>query len=1081
MLAIISLLGAVDLHANVRTGQLSSLTRVLPVSVPLCASRAPRPPLGARALDSDVLQPAHALMGVLPYITWGWGDGYYNAPALAYTLPSPVHALASSRASLEPLGADALVLDVLQPAHALMGVLPYITWGWGDVFYNALAFAYTLPSPVPALASSRASLDPWGGGDMRPMQSVGSCVPLQHLCWLEVALFCKSGPTTWMSFGVVPTGCCPHLLACPLVRAPCVGARVPLQVGLRQAVAFTLASTSMASTINTATLTTINMATTCTITWMSVDVVPSGCGPHLLACPRVRAPCVGASVPLQVGLHLAVVCTLASTSMASTTNLATTSGVYALHSRQLFGMVSVKRASCVPPPVLSSAGGGAKASTTFTTSGFMATTTSGGELSLLLVQGQAVGLSLSRAPLTSTLPAGSPHVELSSWTTSFKVSTPTSPTSSTTPRCWSGFLATITAGVEPSHFPVQGQAVGLSQSRAPLTSTRPACSPRFGLSSLTTAFMVSSTTSSISTTTTLSASGWVESWTEFGIVKWLGSWGSLVENRYLADGLRAHNTCVCVAHSHRLVAGLPSSLLTPHWLRYLDVDLEWRRRWALVHLVGTNKMWSHVLKSAREFAAPPLFRTARALLQGSLAFASCMYAWDDMSGSIIPSGFALVSTVSCARDVFGLTFHNLGLALAYVLPGMGEGNFARLYSPVLFWAVIFSRVSGGLAVCVSCSGNDPNCTGGDTCALAKALATNVAVMTGTAAAGKVLSMGEDGKHILPLTWLQFLKPSVLQTLVSLAKRAPTGTPLDISALSIKQLSAHISGGSISVSECRLEFLRRMSEDGVSKDDLLKMQVMCEVLPKQGEDSRFLSPLSKMPSSAGALQFVFALASQIVRGLSGTNKISLNGGDANASSSSSLVSIELKRPQSLDAFSHMLSVWQTLLGATGLANIVIVGPFLSEVVFEVIPVRGWKVALEHFLLYISKIDSGVGWELATATSLGSHDTFIHNALRAAGELKPHNPEPTSVVTEKAGKSKGDNKILWNGKFNTDPSARPCAAFNLGQDHKSLKADGSCPFNHICDQWVSDKGKGGQCKASHSRSACSNPHKVASKQE
>ena len=149
-------------------------------------------------------------------------------------------------------------------------------------------------------------------------------------------------------------------------------------------------------------------------------------------------------------------------------------------------------------------------------------------------------------------------------------------------------------------------------------------------------------------------------------------------------------------------------------------------------------------------------------------------------------------------------------------------------------------------------------------------------------------------------------------------------------------------------------------------------------------------------------------------------------------------------------------------------------------FDIIPVRGWKVALEHFLLYISKIDSGVGWELATATSLGSHDTFIHNAVRTAGELKPNSPEPAQVDTERAGKSRGD-KILWNGKFNTDPSARPCAAFNLGQEHVSLKADGACPFNHTCDKWVSDKGKGGKCKASHSRSSCTNPAKSASKQE
>ena len=274
----------------------------------------------------------------------------------------------------------------------------------------------------------------------------------------------------------------------------------------------------------------------------------------------------------------------------------------------------------------------------------------------------------------------------------------------------------------------------------------------------------------------------------------------------------------------------------------------------------------------------------------------------------------------------------------------------------------------------------------------------------------------------------------------------------------------------------MDFLRRMSDDAVSEADLLKMKTICEVLPQRSDDARFMSSLSKL-SNSGALQFVFALASQIVHKLSNSSKVSLAIGDASSSSSSALVSIELKRPTSSESFSYTLTVWQTLLCATGLANVVVTGPFVAEVVHDIIPSRGWKVALEHFLLYIQKIDSGVGWQLATATSLGSHDTFLHNAMRAAGEVGKSDDAFVPPLKKGEPFKPGATKPVWNGKFNSDSSARPCAAFNLGQDHKNLKSDGSCPFNHICDQWVSDKGKGGQCKASHSRQSCTNAAKQA----
>ena len=367
--------------------------------------------------------------------------------------------------------------------------------------------------------------------------------------------------------------------------------------------------------------------------------------------------------------------------------------------------------------------------------------------------------------------------------------------------------------------------------------------------------------------------------------------------------------------------------------------------------------------------------------------------------------------------------------------------------------------------------------------MARALKANAMVMAGTIGAATALSMGEEGKHILPLPWLQFLKPSVLLTLVRLAQRAPTGTPVDVTGLSIKELSASIRGGTISVSDGRLEFLRRMSEDGVSTEEMNKIKMICEILP-QSDESKLLSPLQRL-SSSGALQFVFALATQVVHKISGTSKISLSLGDSASSSSSASapISVELKRPTSFESFVYSLTVWQTLLSATGLSNSVVIGPFLAEVVHDVVPLQGWRVAFEHFLLYIQKIDSGCGWQIANATSLGSHDTFLHKAVRAAGDAPPTRPPVVRTPgTPGAGGDTPppDKPLRWNGRF-TASSPRPCAAFNLGQDHVRLGPDGTCLFNHVCDQWVTDQGKNGRCKGAHSRNACTNPAKTQSKSE
>ena len=61
--------------------------------------------------------------------------------------------------------------------------------------------------------------------------------------------------------------------------------------------------------------------------------------------------------------------------------------------------------------------------------------------------------------------------------------------------------------------------------------------------------------------------------------------------------------------------------------------------------------------------------------------------------------------------------------------------------------------------------------------------------------------------------------------------------------------------------------------------------------------------------------------------------------------------------------------------------------------------------------------------------------------------------------------------WNGKFNT-ASKQPCMAYNKGTEHSanSLDADGTCRFNHVCMQWVADKGPRGICGGNHVKGEC-----------
>jgi hypothetical protein len=67
--------------------------------------------------------------------------------------------------------------------------------------------------------------------------------------------------------------------------------------------------------------------------------------------------------------------------------------------------------------------------------------------------------------------------------------------------------------------------------------------------------------------------------------------------------------------------------------------------------------------------------------------------------------------------------------------------------------------------------------------------------------------------------------------------------------------------------------------------------------------------------------------------------------------------------------------------------------------------------------------------------------------------------------------------WNGR-DTPNAKSTCHTFNFGKtahDAKHLREDGTCKHRHVCNHWVTGKGKNGICEGPHARIDCTNPGK------
>ena len=206
-------------------------------------------------------------------------------------------------------------------------------------------------------------------------------------------------------------------------------------------------------------------------------------------------------------------------------------------------------------------------------------------------------------------------------------------------------------------------------------------------------------------------------------------------------------------------------------------------------------------------------------------------------------------------------------------------------------------------------------------------------------------------------------------------------------------------------------------------------------------------------------------------------------DDSSKLTSKTFSASLIRPKSVHGMYSLLNGFMLTCHAFGLCNVLAMGPFLEDVIYE--PIRTgalpWMVAFESLILYLRLVENGTGaYNIANVVQkFGGIDALRAQALVSAkenfsGEFfrtlggNPRGPGPTEDRVSPGSGERYSGTI----KGSRPGASKGCISWNLGKPHlaKNVDGNGLCSFLHKCDQFVSDKGPGGQCLGNHKRADC-----------
>ena len=387
--------------------------------------------------------------------------------------------------------------------------------------------------------------------------------------------------------------------------------------------------------------------------------------------------------------------------------------------------------------------------------------------------------------------------------------------------------------------------------------------------------------------------------------------------------------------------------------------------------------------------------------------------------------------------------------------------------------------------CRTCFDQIQGCTGGDDCPFVATTTQNGLLLGGLAAATATAIVARD---VFPLRFTRVLTRGVLDSLLIIGRRPPPGTAVDVSALTNVELTDPVRTSGVELEALLDEVTKRLGA-ATSNIELQRLNSISTAIGHKiklgrGADGA-IGVGDGTEELVGVFRYCAMLAGKVVRTrLSQVATVitpSATQGDAQVKA---VPPEKLVKPKTMAEFADILVTWTMLLSGLGLASILVSGAFLREVVFDTIAdgTLPWEGAYELWLVYLEEVERTAGDDvnLSNVYNRGAQDTMIKRAM----ERLPNAGKRIFRPGGGGGDGDGDEEPKWNGSFNQKSTAT-CLTFNLGKKQhpaNCLNERGGCKFNHACDAYVSDQGKGGRCgSVKHGRHNCDNPAKVSKEQQ
>ena len=388
-----------------------------------------------------------------------------------------------------------------------------------------------------------------------------------------------------------------------------------------------------------------------------------------------------------------------------------------------------------------------------------------------------------------------------------------------------------------------------------------------------------------------------------------------------------------------------------------------------------------------------------------------------------------------------------------------SSSFAILPKRILTTIVLLCLVDSSVSVvCPTCADTIPGCAGGDACPLLVDVTSNAAIFT----AGR-LGTTPILNHLLPPNLLQIFPRNVCEAVVGVATAPVGGREVDFADPvynSIDAITQAARFGHCPVADALVELMRRRA---TADEPTAAQCTMAVEMLKMIKDKSYTS-------TQGVFTFIFAKLG-LLFAVSQIARLSLN---ESQSAKSSELTASIRRPQNSSEFFETLHLFIHVVCALGLAHFTVLMVFIENVVHK--SMRDfhltWEMTHELFMIYLQEIESDTTKALnfANIYGKGKIDTFIAQArINSAAFFRPR---AGTARTESSPSSPTSGvSIKFNGKAN-NASDKCCVAWNLGKPHSAsqLATDGTCRYAHVCMQWVSDKGPGGQCRGAHKKSEC-----------